>query len=262
GVESMSRVPMGSDYAPFSERLQDRFELYNQGIAAELMCDRWNLSRQALDVYSVESHRKAMAAIDASRFEAEIVPIARPDGTIARTDQGPRRDTNLAALDKLKPAFRDDGRITAGNSSQITDGASALLVGTEALGKRHGLRPLARFVATAVAGVDPTLMLAGPVPATAKVLRKAELPLEQIALFEVNEAFAPVPMAWLHETGADPARLNVNGGAIALGHPLGCTGARLLTSIVHELHRRKARYGLVTMCIGLGQATATIIERM
>jgi acetyl-CoA acetyltransferase family protein len=261
GVENMTRVPMGSDGATPSDRILERFDLIGQGHSAELIAEKWQLTRQALDEFSLASHNKAIAAIDAGRFKDEIIPITTGGKTID-TDEGPRRGGSMEKLASLKTAFRDDGVITAASSSQITDGAAALLIGTKEAGKRLDLTPKARFVATAVCGVDPTIMLTGPIPATQKVLEKAGLKLKDIDLFEVNEAFAPVCMAWLKETGADPKKLNVNGGAIALGHPLGASGARLITTMVHELQRRKARYGLITMCIGFGQATATIIERV
>ncbi len=257
GVESMTRVPMMSDAGPISDRLQERYDLVGQGISAELVAERWRLTRPELDAFSLESHRRAAAAADGGKFDEEIVPI----GEVKR-DEGPRRDTSLEKMASLKPSFREGGLVTAGNSSQISDGAAALLLGSEEAAKAFDLRPMARFVATAVAGVDPTIMLTGPIPAAQKVLRRAGLKMSDIDLFEVNEAFASVVVAWTKETGADPARVNVNGGAVALGHPLGATGARLLTTLVHELRRRKARYGLVTMCIGFGQATATIIERV
>lgn len=261
GVENMTRVAMGSDGVMPSERLMERFDLIPQGQSAELIAERWGLTRQEIDQFSFQSHQKALAAIDAGKFKDEILPIVTSSKTVD-TDEGPRRDTSLERLGTLKTAFRSDGVVTAGSSSQISDGAAALLIGSKEAGKRLNLAPKARFVATAVSGVDPTIMLTGPIPATQKVLQKAGLKLSDIELFEVNEAFAPVCLAWLKETGADPKLLNVNGGAIALGHPLGASGARLITTIVHELHRRKARYGLVTMCIGFGQATATIIERV
>jgi acetyl-CoA acyltransferase len=261
GVESMSRIPMGSDASSTSERVLDRFDIIPQGNSAELIAQKWNISREEVDAFSLESHKKALHAIDQGWFKSEIVPITVGEKTLT-TDEGPRRETSLTALAGLKPAFRENGVISAGSSSQITDGAAALLIGSAEAGRRAELKPLARFVATAVAGVDPTIMLTGPIPATEKVLKKAGLKLSDIDLFEVNEAFAPVCLAWLKDTGADRAKLNVNGGAIALGHPLGASGARILTTLVHELHRRKARYGLVTMCIGFGQATATIIERV
>ena len=260
GVESMSRVPMGSDASSTSERVLDRFDIIPQGNSAELIAQKWQITRDQVDTFSYQSHQKALNAIDKGYFKAEIVPIETQKGVL-NVDEGPRRDSSLQKLNGLKPAFREDGVITAGSSSQITDGAAALLIGSKETGKQHGLMPRARFVATAVAGVDPTIMLTGPIPATEKVLKKAGLKLSDIDLFEVNEAFAPVCLAWLKETGADPAKLNVNGGAIALGHPLGASGARILATVTHELERRKARYALVTMCIGFGQATATIIER-
>ncbi|MBI4563268.1 MAG: thiolase family protein [Planctomycetes bacterium] len=260
GVESMSRVPMGSDAGPMSDRVLDRYELVPQGIAAEWIAEKWGLAREALDGWSLQSHARAIRATDAGHFDAEIVPI-RAGGREVRMDEGPRRDTSLEALKGLPLAFKERGVITAGNSSQISDGAAALLIGSEEAGRRLGLKPRARFVATAIAGVDPTLMLTGPIPATKRVLARAGLKLSDIDLFEVNEAFASVVLAWLQEVGADPAKVNVNGGAIALGHPLGATGARLLTTMVYELVRRKARYGLTVMCIGFGQATATILER-
>jgi acetyl-CoA acetyltransferase family protein len=257
----MSRIPMGSDAGSPSDRVLDRFDIIPQGNSAELIAKKWRMTRQEVDHFSLESHKKALNAIDQGYFSGQIIPI-RPGDREISVDEGPRRESSLEALAGLKPAFADDGVITAGSSSQITDGAAALLIGSKEAGRRHDLTPKARFVAMAVAGVDPTIMLTGPIPATEKVLKKAKLKIDDIDLFEVNEAFAPVVLAWLKETGADRAKLNVNGGAIALGHPLGASGARLFTTLVHELHRRRARYGLVTMCIGFGQATATIIERI
>ncbi|HEX4925506.1 MAG TPA: thiolase family protein [Bdellovibrionales bacterium] len=260
GTESMSRIPMGSDAAVTSERILDRFDIIPQGLSAELIAEKWNMTREELNKFSYESHQKALKAIDEGKFASEIVPISA-NGKTVTTDEGPRRDTSLEKLANLKPAFKADGKISAGNSSQISDGAAALLIGNETAAKKYGLKPKARFVATAVAGIDPTIMLTGPIPATQKVLAKAGLTINDIDLIEINEAFAPVVISWLKECGADPKKVNVNGGAIALGHPLGASGARLLTTLVHEMERRKARYGLVTMCIGFGQATATIIER-
>ena len=260
GVESMSRVPMGSDAGPMSDRVLDRYELVPQGISAEWIAEKWGLTREALDSWSLQSHARAIRATDSGHFEAEIVPV-QAGGRDVKADEGPRRDTSLEALKGLKAAFKERGVVTAGNSSQISDGAAALLIGSEEAGRRLNLTPRARFVATAIAGVDPMLMLTGPIPATKQVLARAGLKLSDIDRFEVNEAFASVVLAWLKDIGADPAKVNVNGGAIALGHPLGATGARLLTSMVHELARHKARYGLVVMCIGFGQATATIVER-
>jgi len=249
----MSRVPMGSDGGPFSPRILERFDLVSQGISAEFIAEKWQLSRRQLDEFSYNSHVKAAKA----EFKPEILPIDGRD-----VDEGPRKDANLEKMGTLKAAFKEGGVITAGNSSQISDGAAALLISSPARAKQLGRKPRARVVASASVGVDPTIMLTGPIPATEKVLRMAGLKMKDIDLFECNEAFAPVVLAWLKETGADPARVNVNGGAIALGHPLGCSGARLLTSILYELERRNAKRGLVTMCIGMGQGVATIIERI
>ncbi len=253
GTESMTRVPMGSDVGPFSPRVTERFDLVSQGISAEFIAEKWGFSRRQLDEFSFESHQKALRA----DFKPEILPI---DGMTA--DEGPRKDTSVEKMGTLKPAFKEGGLITAGNSSQISDGAAALLVASPEKAKALGRTPRARFVATAAAGVDPTIMLTGPIPATEKVLRRAGLRMKDIDLFECNEAFAPVVLAWLKETGADPERVNVNGGAIALGHPLGATGARLLTTLLYEMERRDARRGLVAMCIGMGQGVATILERL
>ena len=261
GTESMSRIPMGSDASSTSERILDRFDIIPQGLSAELIAEKWNMTKDEINLFSFNSHQKAIKAIDEGRFKDEIVPIKTPNGVVAQ-DEGPRRDSSLAKLATLKPAFKENGYITAANSSQISDGAAALLIGNETAAKKYGLKPKARFVATAVTGVDPTIMLTGPISATEKVLQKAGLKLSDIDLIEINEAFAPVVLSWMKDLKVDESRVNVNGGAIALGHPLGCSGARLLTTLVHELERRKARYGLVTMCIGFGQATATIIERV
>jgi acetyl-CoA acetyltransferase family protein len=253
GTESMSRVPMGSDGGPFSPRLVERFELVPQGLSAELIAEKWGFERRRLDEFAYESHRKALSA----DFSKEILPI---DG-VAK-DEGPRKDTSVEKMAALKPAFKDGGRLTAANSSQISDGAAALLIASPAKAKSLGAKPRARIVATAAAGVDPTIMLTGPIPATEKVLKQAGLKMADIDLFECNEAFAPVVLAWMKETGADPARVNVNGGAIALGHPLGCSGARLVVSLLHELEKRNLKRGLVTLCIGMGQGLATIVERI
>ncbi|MFD1020820.1 thiolase family protein [Thalassobacillus hwangdonensis] len=268
GVENMSRVPMFSAMrgAAYSERLTEKYEIINQGLSAERIADKWNLSKEELDQFSVESHEKALASIEAGKFEKEIVPIETVDEdgndvTITK-DEGPRPNTSLETLAGLKPAFQEEGKITAGNASQISDGASAVLLMSKEKAEALGLKPKFRIVARSVVGSDPTLMLTGPHPASMKVLAKAGLGVEDIDLFEVNEAFAPVPMFWLKETGADPARLNVNGGAIALGHPLGATGTRLMTTLVHELERSGKRYGLQAVCEGMGMANATIIERL
>ena len=267
GMESMTRVPMGSDGVSFNPNLAERYDMVPQGVSAELMAERWGLDRKALDAFSYESHRKALHAVHEGRFKREIVPVPVRDakGKVVRTvseDQGPRADTSPEKLGSLKPVFRPDGVITAGSSSQISDGAAAVLIGSEKKAKQLGLRPRARIVAHAQVGVDPTLMLSGPIPATTAALAKAGLKLEQIDLFEINEAFASVVLAWQKELSVDPRKVNVNGGAIALGHPLGCTGARLVTTLLHELERQQLRYGLVTLCVGLGMGTATIIERV
>jgi acetyl-CoA acetyltransferase family protein len=261
GMESMTRVPMGSDFGGWNPTLSERYDMVQQGISAELMAERYGISREQIDAFAYESHRKALHAIQEGRFKQEIVPIQVGDNTID-TDQGPRADTTLETIAGLKPAFRPDGVISAGASSQISDGAAAVLIGSEAKAKELGLTPRARLVTHVQVGVDPTLMLSGPIPATQRALAKAGLTLDQIDLFEVNEAFASVVLAWQQEVGADPAKVNVNGGAIALGHPLGCTGAKLFATLLHELERQELRYGLVTLCVGLGMGTATIIERV
>jgi acetyl-CoA acyltransferase len=266
GVESMSRVPMGMSVVgkwPFGEGFRTRYKgiAPNQGLGAEMIVDRWGLSRTQLDEYSIESHAKAAAAQDEGRFAAEIAPVTNPAGTKVDSDEGIRRGGTLAALGALKPAFRPDGgTITAGNSSQISDGAAALLITTSEKAAELGLTPVARIHTAVVTGDDPVIMLTGPIPATARALQRSGLSLDDIGVFEVNEAFAPVPLAWLAETGADPARLNPNGGAIALGHPLGGSGARIMTTLVHYMRATGTRYGLQTMCEGGGQANATILE--
>ncbi|HEX7275813.1 MAG TPA: thiolase family protein [Acidimicrobiales bacterium] len=273
GVESMSRVPMGSAILngpglPFGPTVHQRYlpagGLVPQGIAAERMAEAWNLSREDLDAYSLASHRRAAAATDEGRFAREIVPVTvdTPKGKVElRTDEGIRRDTSQEALAGLKPAFEAGGRITAGNSSQITDGAAAVLIMSEERATALGLRPRARLAAFAVVGVDPVLMLTGPIPATTAVLARAGLALADIDRFEVNEAFASVVLAWAAEHDVDPETVNVNGGAIALGHPLGCSGARLTTTLLNELERSGGRYGLQTMCEGGGMANALVLER-
>lgn len=261
GTESMSRVPMGSDVGGFHPDLDTRFDLIPQGNSAELMAQKWDLSREELDRFSYESHRRACHAIVEDYFKREIVPVTVGDELLNR-DEGPRFNTSYEKIASLNPCFQEDGVVTAGSSSQITDGAAAVLIGSDKAAKKYQLRPRARIVATAQVGVDPTLMLSGPIPATRKVLDKAGMSLDDIDLFEVNEAFASVVLAWQKELSVDPSKVNVNGGAVALGHPLGATGARLLTTLLHELERQQSRFGLVTMCIGFGQGTATIIERL
>lgn len=268
GIESMSRVPMGSSMkgATYSEKLSSRYEVINQGLSAERIAEKWGFDRKTLDEFSVESHRRAYKAQQEGRFEREIVPIdvTLPDGTTTtiKHDEGIRPESTVDVLAGLKPVFKEDGLIHAGNSSQISDGASALLIMSREKAEQLGLKPRARVLARTVIGSDPTLMLTGPIPATEKVLEKAGLSIEDIDIFEVNEAFAPVPLAWLKETGADPEKLNPNGGAIALGHPLGASGGRLMCTMLHELERTGGRYGLQTMCEGHGMANATIIERL
>jgi len=268
GIENMSRVPMGSNFkgTEFSPRLTARYEMIPQGLSAERIADKWGFSRQQLDEFSLESHQKALEAQKEGRFDREIMPIevTLPDGTTATVtkDEGPRANTSLDKLASLKPAFKEDGKITAGNSSQISDGATAVLVMSREKAEELGLKPRFRIVARSVVGDDPTLMLTAPIPATAMVLKKAGLTINDIDVFEVNEAFAPVPLAWLKETGADPRKLNPCGGAIALGHPLGASGARLMNTMLYELERIGGRYGLQTMCEGHGMANATIVERL
>ena len=277
GVEVMSRVAMGASVGqgagvPFGPRVQARYEpvggLRNQGLGAEMIAERWGLTREDLDAFSLESHRRAAVATAEGRFEREIVPIVVRDDeghdteTTLTRDEGVRADTSLAALAALKPAFTEGGVITAGNSSQITDGAAAVLVMSEERCEQLGLIARARFHAFALAGVDPVTMLTGPIPATATVLERAKLTLDEVDLVEINEAFAPVVLAWQKEHHADLERVNVNGGAIALGHPLGASGAKLTATLLNELERTQGRWGLLTMCEGGGLANATVIERL
>jgi acetyl-CoA acyltransferase len=265
GVESMSRVPMGSSRGtanPSGSGLRTVFHGVppNQGIGAEMIAQRWGFSRTQLDEFSLGSHEKAAAAIDEGRFAAQIAPVTLDDGTVVDTDEGVRRGSTLETLAGLKPAFKPDGVIHAGNSSQISDGAAALLMTTSEKAAELGLTPLARVHTAVLAADDPVIMLTAPIPATRKALDRSGLRLDEIGAFEVNEAFAPVPLAWLAEIGADAKALNPNGGAIALGHPLGASGARLMTTLVHHMRADGIRYGLQTMCEGGGQANATILE--
>ncbi|MEV6598901.1 acetyl-CoA C-acyltransferase [Actinoplanes sp. NPDC051346] len=260
GVESMSRVPMGSSAAgadPYGEALKERYGNagFNQGVGAEMMAERWGLSRQQLDEYAMASHAAAAKAQDAGLFDAEVTAVGD-----ATRDEGIRRDTTLEKLAGLKTPFKADGVVTAGSSSQISDGAAALAVTTSRWAAAHGLRPLARIHTAVVAAADPVIMLTAPIPATAKALAKSGLTLAEIGVYEVNEAFAPVPLAWLAETGADASRLNPRGGAIALGHPLGASGARIMTTMLHHMRENGVRYGLQTMCEGGGMANATVVE--
>jgi acetyl-CoA acyltransferase len=267
GVESMSRVPMGSSMGtgganPSGSALATLFGGVppNQGIGAEMIAERWGLSRTQLDEFSLASHEKAAAAQDNGTFTGQIAPVTLLDGTVVDTDEGVRRGGTLESLAKLKPAFKPDGVIHAGNSSQISDGSAALLMTTSEKARELGLTPVARVHTAVLAADDPVIMLTAPIPATKKVLAKSGLRLDEIGAFEVNEAFAPVPLAWLAEIGADAKALNPNGGAIALGHPLGGSGARLMTTLVHHMKDNGIRYGLQTMCEGGGQANATILE--
>jgi acetyl-CoA acyltransferase len=264
GVEVMSRVPLGSARAtgmPYGPKALARYDgfSFNQGISAEKISQKWNLSRARLDEYSAQSHDRAAAAQDAGAFKDQIMPVFT-DGGIVTDDEGIRRGTTADKLAGLKPAFAEDGVIHAGNSSQISDGAAALMVMTADNAVQLGLTPLVRYRAGAVTGADPVLMLTGPIPATEKVLHKAGVHLDEVGVFEVNEAFAPVPLAWLAETGADEAKLNPLGGAIALGHPLGASGAVLMTRMIHHMRHKGIRYGLQTMCEGGGTANATLVE--
>ena len=267
GVESMSRVPMGSSGGDLSNTLLERWEIVPQGIAAELIAEEWGLSRQELDAFSYESHRRALSAIEEGRFEREIVPVevSNPHaGVLFAVDETPRADTSPEALAALEPAFLPEGKVTAGNSSQICDGAAAVLVVSDAACTRLGLEPRARFVSFGLAGVDPRLMLHGNPQACERALARAGLGWDDIAVVEVNEAFASVALQFMRDTGLEErwADVNPNGGGISLGHPLGATGARVTATLLNELERRDARYGMATMCIGFGQAIAAVIERL
>jgi acetyl-CoA acyltransferase len=277
GVEAMTRVAMGSSIGkdagwPFGPRVAERYEpvggLKNQGIGAEMIADQWGISREELDEFSVESHQRAARATAEGRFEHEIVPVYVRDDEglltdeLMTSDEGIRPNSSVEALANLKPAFKEDGKVTAGNSSQITDGASAVLIMSEEKARELGYTPRAKFHSFALAGVDPVTMLTGPIPATTKVLERAGLTLDDIDLIEINEAFASVVLAWQKEHKVDLAKVNVNGGAIALGHPLGASGAKLCATLLNELERTGGRYGLLTMCEGGGLANAMIIERL
>ena len=277
GVEVMSRVPMGSSIGtdvgwPFGPRVMARYEpqggLVNQGIGAEMIADQWGISREDLDAFSAQSHQRAARATAEGRFEREIIPIYVRDeqgqatDELMTSDEGIRPDSSVASLANLKPAFKEGGHVTAGNSSQITDGAAAVLIMSEEKARELGYTPRAKFHSFALAGVDPVTMLTGPIPATTKVLERAGLTLQDIDLVEINEAFASVVLAWQKEHHADMSKVNVNGGAIALGHPLGASGAKLCATLLNELERTGGRYGLLTMCEGGGLANATIIERL
>jgi acetyl-CoA acyltransferase len=267
GVEMMSRVPMGSNGGDLSDKLLDRWEIVPQGISAEVISDEWGFSREELDAFSLESHRRAVAAADEGRFEGEIVPIDLTNphtGVVFGVDETPRRDTSADALAALKPAFLPEGKVTAGNSSQVCDGAAAVLVASEDAAGRLGLEPRARFVSFGLAGVDPHRMLHGNPQACARALARAGLTWDDISVIEVNEAFACVVLQFARDAGLEERYedINPNGGGISLGHPLGATGARITATLLNELERRDARYGIATMCIGFGQARACVVERV
>jgi len=267
GVEMMSRVPMGSNGGDLSDKLLDRWEIVPQGISAEVLADEWGFSREELDAFSLESHRRAAAAADEGRFDNEVVPIDLTNprtGVVFGVDETPRRDTSLEALAALQPAFLPEGKVTAGNSSQICDGAAAVLVASESAAGRLGLEPRARFVSFGLAGVDPHRMLHGNPQACEKALARAGLTWDDISVIEVNEAFASVVLQFARDAGLEGRwdDINPNGGGISLGHPLGATGARMTATLLNELERRDARYGIATMCIGFGQAIACVVERV
>jgi len=268
GVESMTKVPILSDgnASTIPPSLHEKYKFVHQGISAELLAEKYGLSRKELDEYSLESHRRAIKAQKEGKFSDEIVPLKGldKDGNVilVKEDEGPRTDTSLEALATLKPAFKEGGHITAGNASQMSDGAAAVLLMEYRKAIELGVTPKAKIICQVVVGSDPTFMLDGVIPATKKALEKACLTIDDIDLIEINEAFAPVVLAWQKEIGAPFEKINVNGGAIALGHPLGATGVKLMTSLVHELERKKGKYGLLTICVGHGMATATIIERL
>jgi len=274
GVEVMTRVPMGASMSdgkfgwPFGPMVGARYQpqggLVPQGISAELIADKWGISRDDMDRFGVQSQERAARATREGRFEREILPVKDAEGNLMTADEG-IRDTSMESLGKLKPSFRSEdegGRVTAGNSSQITDGSAALLIMSEEKASALGLRPRARFVNFSLAGDDPRFMLTAPIPATHKVLERAGLSIGDMDIIEINEAFASVVLAWEKELHPDMEKVNPNGGAIAIGHPLGCSGARLMTTLLHELERTGGRYGLQTMCEGGGMANATIIERL
>jgi acetyl-CoA acetyltransferase family protein len=267
GVEMMSRVPMGSNGGDLSDKLMERWEIVPQGISAEVIADEWGLSREELDAYSLESHRRAIEAIDGGRFEREIIPVEVNNphtGVLVGVDETPRRDTSAEKLAELAPAFRPDGKVTAGNSSQICDGAAGMLIASESAVEQLALEPRARFVSFGLSGVDPHRMLHGNPEACAKALERAGLTWDDVAVVEVNEAFASVVLQFLRDTGLEGRRsdVNPNGGGISLGHPLGATGARVTATLLGELDRRDERYGLACMCIGFGQAIAAVVERV
>ena len=264
GVESMSRNPMFSSSmgkSPYGTKFKDRYQGDdpNQGIGAEMIAEKWGFSRTELDEFAVRSHELAAAATDAGAFESQIIPVETENGTVS-VDEGIRRGGSVEKLAKLQTVFKEDGVIHAGNASQISDGSAAMLVMTSQRAKELGLTPLVRVHTAVLAGADPIMMLTAPIPATEKALKKSGLSINDIGTFEINEAFAPVPLAWLKETGANPELLNPHGGAIALGHPLGGSGARLMSTMIHNMVNNNIKYGLQSMCEGGGQANATILE--
>jgi acetyl-CoA acetyltransferase family protein len=268
GVEHMGRVPMGSNVAhaeefgvPYTPELLARYELVPQGLSAEMIAAHWEVTRAEQDALGLRSHQLAARATDEGRFEREVIPM-HADGELRVSDQGVRRDTNLEALAALKPAFKQDGTVTAGNSSQISDGAAAVLLMAREKADELGLTPRARIYDATTVGVDPVMMLTGPIPATQQLLDRNAMTISDLDLVEINEAFASVVLAWQRELKADMDRVNVNGGALALGHPLGSSGARLITTLLHELERSDAELGLVTMCTAGGTGTGTLIQRV
>ncbi len=266
GVESMSRVPMGASLAsggrPYPDSFLSRYDgaIPNQGIGAEMIAEQWGFDRTTLDEFSLGSHEKAAAAQDSGAFDDQIVAVKDQDGNAVLKDEGIRRGTPIEKMAQLKPAFKEDGVIHAGNSSQISDGSAALLFMSAEKAKSLGVKPIAKVHTATLAGANPVIMLTAPIPATQKALKRSGLSIDDIGAYEVNEAFAPVPLAWLHDLGADEKKLNPNGGAIALGHPLGGSGARLMTTLLYHMRDKGIRYGLQTMCEGGGQANATILE--
>lgn len=261
GTEMMSHQPLGSDY-PSKWPENFPYQLVHQGTSAEMMARKWGLSREKLDDFGYESHMRAMRAIQGGCFESQILPVSLPDGSVFAVDEGVRMPPDRERMAALKPVFQSGGVVTAGNSSQISDGSAALVLASSKAVARYNLSPMARIVSRAVIGSDPVLMLDAPIPASKMVLERADLSIEDIDIIEINEAFAAVVLAWEHELQPQHSRVNPNGGAIAHGHPLGATGAILMTKLVHELHRTRSRFGLQTMCIGHGMATATILERV
>lgn len=268
GVENMTKVPILSDgnQSTIPDSVHEKYDIVHQGVSAELIAEKYGMTREELDAYSYESHQRAIRATEEGRFQREILPIEgddrEGDTIMVDQDEGPRKDTSIEALGQLKPVFKENGVITAGNASQMSDGAGAVLMMERSKAEELGLKPRARIINRVVVGSDPKMMLDGVIPATKKVLAKSGLTIDDMDLVEINEAFAPVVLAWQKEMETSLDRVNVNGGAIALGHPLGATGAKLMTTLLHELERRDGRYGLLTICIGHGMSTAAIIERL